>query len=330
VLDAGWLHVRKTRTIAELSDRTAGPMLGVRRAGWAGAGPRPAGPDAQDTTGKTRRKDVELMMTSIGPGRPASRRSVIKSFAAATAAGAVLPAPSALAASADEPIRQKLIMAGKILVAEGQDDFTRGHISVRLPDNPALFYMKPHSIGLDEVTLDNILTIDLDGKVVAGTARRHSEVFIHSEIYKVRPDVACVIHTHPPHAVALSGSGRPLRAYSQAGALFYDSLGLYADTINLIRSAAMGASVARALGARRGVLLKNHGVAVVGSTIEQAVISVIALETAARIQLLAEAAGDPAPEFSRADIETLRQEIARPEQCAVNFDYLARRVRRKE
>src|SRR5258707_13905339 len=96
-----------------------------------------------------------------------------------------------------DDIKQKLILAGKVLVAEGQDDFTRGHISARLPDDPSRFFMKPHSIGLDEIAMENILTIDLDGNVVAGTARRHSEVFIHSEIYKARPDGQSVIHTHP-------------------------------------------------------------------------------------------------------------------------------------
>ena len=80
----------------------------------------------------------------------------------------------------DRALKQKLIVAGKILVAEGQGDFTRGHISVRLPDDPKLFYMKPHSVGLDEITHDNILTIDLEGKVISGNGRRHSEVFIHS------------------------------------------------------------------------------------------------------------------------------------------------------
>ena len=84
----------------------------------------------------------------------------------------------------DEALKEKLILAGRILVAEGQDDFTRGHISVRLPDEPTRFYMKPHSIGFDEITMENILTIDLDGKVVEGHGRRHREVFIHSEIYK--------------------------------------------------------------------------------------------------------------------------------------------------
>ena len=145
-------------------------------------------------------------------------------------------------------IKQELIVAGKVLVAQGQDDFTRGHISFRLPDDPGLFFMKAHSLGLDEITLGNILTIDLDGKVVAGTARRHSEVFIHSEILKARPDVNCVIHTHPTYSIALSSTGRPLKCYSQPGALFYESLGAYADTINLIRTEAMGAGVARALG----------------------------------------------------------------------------------
>src|ERR1700742_5236937 len=126
-----------------------------------------------------------------------------------------------------DELKQKLILAGKVLVAEGQDDFTRGHISVRLPDNPALFYMKPHSLGLDEITMENILTIDLEGNVVAGTARRHSEVYIHSEIFKVRPDVNCVIHTPRPYAVAISATGRPVMAYSQPGALFQQACGIY-------------------------------------------------------------------------------------------------------
>ncbi len=233
----------------------------------------------------------------------------------------------------DEPahrdIKQQLIVAGQVLVAEGQDDFTRGHISMRLPDDPGLFFMKAHSIGLDEITMQNILTIDLDGDVVAGTARRHSEVYIHSEIFKARPDVNCVIHTHPTYSIALTATGRPLKCYSQPGALFYDALGIYTDTINLIRSHAMGAGVARALGAGRAVLLKNHGVVVTGKTIEEAVIGTIMLENGAMIQLLTEAAGDPAPEFPREDIEKLKHDISQPEQFKINFDYLVRRLQRR-
>jgi L-fuculose-phosphate aldolase len=224
--------------------------------------------------------------------------------------------------------KQKLILAGRVLVAEGQDDFTRGHVSVRAPDDPWQFYMKPHSVGLDELTHDNILTIDLEGKVIAGGGRRHSEVFIHSAIYKTRPDVQSVVHTHPPYAVALSATGRPMRCFSQPAALFYQELGIYADTINLIRTPEMGAAVARALGPHRAALLKNHGVVVVGGTVEEAVINTIMLENAAMIQMITEAAGDPAPDFPADDIAQLKQDISRPDQFVVNFNYLVRRLER--
>jgi L-fuculose-phosphate aldolase len=226
-------------------------------------------------------------------------------------------------------IKEKLIWAGKVLVDEGQDDFTRGHISCRLPDDPTRFFMKAHSIGLDEITLDNILTVDLDGKVVAGTARRHSEVYIHTEIFKARPDVQCVLHTHPTYSTALSASNRPLLAYSQPGALFHNALGLYVDTIRLIRSEEMGAGVARALGPHRAVLLKNHGAVTAGTTIAETVISMIMLENAAMIQMIAEGAGETRPLFPDADIEKLKHDIGQLEQFDINFDYLVRRARRR-
>jgi ribulose-5-phosphate 4-epimerase/fuculose-1-phosphate aldolase len=235
----------------------------------------------------------------------------------------------AMANKTHNALKQQLMVAGKVLVANGQDDFTRGHISVRVPGDPKRFFMKAHSLGLDEITMANILTIDLEGNVVAGSARRHSEVFIHSEIFKARADVNCVIHTHPPYAVALSATGRPIKCYNQPAALFYEALGVYTDTINLIRSQAMGAGVAKALGPHRAVLLKNHGVAVAAASIEEAVIAIIMLENAATAQMIVEAAGDPAPEFPRADIEKLKRDISQPEQFKVNFDYLARRVKRQ-
>jgi L-fuculose-phosphate aldolase len=138
-----------------------------------------------------------------------------------------------------------------------------------------------------------------------------------------------VIHTHPTYSTALSATGRPLKCYSQPGALFYEALGAFTDTINLIRTHAMGAGVARALGKGRGVLLKNHGVVVTGASIEETVVGTIMLENGAMVQLLAEAAGGVAPEFPRDDIEKLKHDISRPEQFKVNFDYLARRVKRR-
>jgi len=120
-----------------------------------------------------------------------------------------------------------------------------------------------------------------------------------------------------------------MRAYSQPGTLFCGDVGLYTDTIALIRSHATGAGVAEALGPHRAVLLKNHGPVVTGKTIAEAVVAATMLENAAMIQLALEAAGDAAPEFPPGDLAKLKGEISQPEQFQINFDYLVRRVKRR-
>ena len=86
-----------------------------------------------------------------------------------------------------EALRRKLTNAGRVLASQDQGDFVAGHVTVRLPDNPERFLMKPATIGLDEMTPDRIITVDLEGRKVGGTMPRHNEVFIHSEVLRVRP-----------------------------------------------------------------------------------------------------------------------------------------------
>lgn len=225
--------------------------------------------------------------------------------------------------------KEKLVAGGHILELSGQGDLTRGHISVRLPDDPSRFYMKPHSFGFDEMTVDNLVTCDLDGEKVDGWAPRHSEVYIHSEIFKARPDVTSIIHTHPTYSVAFSATGRPMRALSQPSSLFVDNYGVYTDTIDLIRSKDMGRGVAKALANHPVVFLKNHGVVVCGTSIEESVIIALMLENACQIQLIAEAAGETAGEFPRDDVMALRKKLLSPEQQTINFNYLRRRLERR-
>ena len=232
----------------------------------------------------------------------------------------------------DLDLKLKLIDAGSILDAADQGDLTRGHVSVRLPGDPLHFYMKPHSQGLDEITPENIVLCNLDGVKVGGGGRRHSEVFIHSEIYKVRPDVMSVIHTHPTHAVAFSVTGRPLLPVSQPAVAFCNGVDkgvpYFTETIDLIRTADMGAGVARALGSASAVFLRNHGVAVVGASLEESTVLALLLEEACRIQLLAQAGGGVGAVFDAESIGKLHHNITRAEQYSVNFDYLRRRVHR--
>jgi L-fuculose-phosphate aldolase len=230
--------------------------------------------------------------------------------------------------TADEA-RQKLIDAGLILEAQGLGDLTRGHVSIRVPGDPTHFYMKPHSFGFDEITHENIVICNLAGEKVGGGGRKHSEVYIHSEIFKARPDVMSVIHAHPTYAVAWSATGKPLLPISQPGVSFADGLPYFTETIDLIRSQDMGAGVARALGPHKAVLMRNHGVAVVGACVEEATILTILLDNAAQIQLLAEAAGGPGTMFEDDGVQRLHRNVTQAEQYTVNFEYLRRRIHRK-
>ena len=108
-----------------------------------------------------------------------------------------------------DALRAKLVDAGRVLVGEDQGDYVAGHVTARLPGGER-FLMKPAGIGLEEMTADNIITVDLAGERVDGVMPRHNEVFIHSEILRVRHDIMAVVHTHPTHAVAFSSLGRAL------------------------------------------------------------------------------------------------------------------------
>lgn len=223
--------------------------------------------------------------------------------------------------------KQKLIDGCLILEREGHHDMTRGHLSVRVPGKPDQFYMKPHSHGFDEVTMENIVVCNLEGEKIGGGGPRHSEVFIHSEILRARPDLNAVIHSHPDNAVAVSALGRPIRAWSQPSVLFAEGrAGWFTETIDLIRRKDQGAGVAKALGPHKVCFMKNHGVAVAGANIEDAVITAIMLENACRIQILVESAGNPTPEFPPEDLKLLYDKLGRLDQMAVNFDYLRRKA----
>ncbi len=227
-----------------------------------------------------------------------------------------------------EAAKHKLIDAGLVLAHQGHGDMTRGHVSIRVPGDPSLFYMKAHSIGLDEITMDNILTFDLEGELVEGSARPHSERYIHSEIFRVRPDVQSVIHSHPTHAVAFSVTGQAMRALSQGGAIFKGHLPVFSGTIDLIRSKQTGADVAAALGDDPCVLMRAHGIAMAAGSVEAAVVLSVMLEEAAKVQLIAAAAGADVWEFPDEDVAALRDKLMRPEQFVINFNYLTRIARR--
>jgi L-fuculose-phosphate aldolase len=226
-------------------------------------------------------------------------------------------------------LRKTLAEAGRVLALEGQGDYTAGHVSARLPGDPARFLMKPSGIGLEEITPKNIVTVNLEGEKVAGTLKRHNEVFIHSEILRARPDVMAVVHTHPRHAVAFSSLGKPLQAVGHSGAIFHGGLPVFAETTDLITTKPRGQAVAKCLGAFNALLLRNHGIVTCGGSLEEAVWFALKLEDACRMQLLAESAGGARLLADPADARAKGTHMNRAEAHANVFGYLLRRARRR-
>ena len=221
-------------------------------------------------------------------------------------------------------LRRKLTNAGRILTKEDQGDFVAGHITVRLPDDPRRFLMKPATIGLDEMTPDNIITVDLDGRKVSGTMPRHNEVFIHSEVLRARSDIQAVVHTHAPHAVAFSSLGRELLPVNNEAGYFYRKLPVFSETTDLIVTPDRGAAVARCLGENNAVLLRNHGIVAAGRSIEEAVWIALKLERACRVQLMAEWAGGPKLVCEGEDLVNKNIRGTRQDLFTNVFNYLVR------
>jgi L-fuculose-phosphate aldolase len=224
-----------------------------------------------------------------------------------------------------EELRRKLTSAGRVLTSQDQGDFVAGHVTVRLPDEPHRFLMKPAGIGLDEMTPDEVITVDLEGQKVAGEMMRHNEVYIHSEIMRVRSDVQAVVHTHAPHAVAFSSLGRELLPVNNEGAYFYKKLPVFSETTDLIVTQERGAAVARSLQNNHALILRNHGIVTAGRSIEEAVWLALKLERACRVQLLAEWAGGPKLLALTEDLENKNKRGNRSDLHANVFNYLVRR-----
>ena len=223
-----------------------------------------------------------------------------------------------------DALKELLVNAGRILAHEDQGDYIFGHVTARLPGDDARFLMKPHNIGLEEITPDNLITVNLEGEKVAGDMPIHIEVFIHSEILRVRPDIGALVHTHAPHAVAFSSLDRPLQAIGHEGSYFHAGIPVFSETADLIVDQSRGKAVARALASHDVLLMRNHGIVTAGRTIEEATVLALWLERACKAQLMVEACGGAVHLCSHEDAVAKTGRILT--QRGKVFDYLTRRV----
>lgn len=182
----------------------------------------------------------------------------------------------------------ELALACRILEMEGHGDLAQGHLSLR-DDEAGVFWMKRNDIGLGEVMgPDDFVALSFDGKKLAGSGRPHSEWPIHSEIFKARPDVRIVAHSHPQFACLLTAAEPTFAPYTiEADKL--TEIGFFGGTSALINDVEAGAEVAKALGEANILFLANHGIVFCGASIAETVCRGIFLERAARVEVMAAA-----------------------------------------
>ena len=192
---------------------------------------------------------------------------------------------------------EKLVYANRILYDQGVVDGL-GHVSVRHEQSPEHFLLSCNRAPA-LVSQEDIVCYDLDGNDVENTGKRsYLERFIHSEIYRARPEVMAVIHSHSPSVIPFGVTGHRLRpVFHMAGFLgegtaLFDSQDTVGDSDLLIRTPELGRAMARAMGTCSCILMRGHGSTVVAGSIEQAVYRAIYTEVNAQLQLQAKGLGD--------------------------------------
>jgi L-fuculose-phosphate aldolase len=197
-------------------------------------------------------------------------------------------------AATAQSLREQVAWACRILALEGYADLTLGHVSAR-PEGDAIVQIKRKGVALDEVDADDVIELDLAHDEGRPTPEMHLEAVLHTEVYRARPDVGAVVHGHPPFVTAFAATGATLEMLTHDSVLFSDGLAVFEETPEMITEAAEGRAVAQALGDKRAVILRNHGVLVVGKNVPWAVLTALTLERAIRLQSIARTLGTLRP-----------------------------------
>lgn len=204
-----------------------------------------------------------------------------------------LPAAAQPAGEADVArLKERVALATRMLTRERIID-SSGHVSARIPGTNKVL-IGPAEVSREVLKAADIVTVDLDSKKLGGERRAPLETEIHTGIYRARPDAMAVVHGHAPHSVVFSITRKPILPVSVHGAIFADGVPVF-EHVGHVNTREPGDALARSLGGRRAALIKMHGAAVVGKSVEEAFVAALQLEENAEKQLLAEAAGSVTP-----------------------------------
>ena len=219
-------------------------------------------------------------------------------------------------------MKQQLVDAIRMLERAGYIDHN-GHCSARR--DAASFYVNSGASVRGALTVADIVAVDLGGNLIEGTAKQPLEYHIHSEVYRVRPDVNAVMHTHPRWSTFLTMAGAKYQPVYAQGVLLGDIPLM--DSPLSINTKPMGEKLAATLGSGPAVLLKAHGVVVVGADIVECFALAAYVEENAYRQYMAMQIGEPYV-FSTAEQQACREKLWTPSLFKKTWDHYYSKIQR--
>lgn len=222
---------------------------------------------------------------------------------------------------------QKLALTCRILFDNGHDSGLAGQITART-EQPGTFMTQQLGMGFDEITASSLLVVDEDLVVLQGEGMANPANRFHSWLYRERPDVQCIIHTHAIHTAALSMLEKPLEIAHMDNCVLFDDVAFLPNWPGVPVGNEEGELISTAIGKKRAILLAHHGLLVACSSIEESCLLTLAFERAAHMQLLAASAGQIQPINPELGHEA-HDWILHPKRNAAGFAYYARRSLKK-
>ena len=224
--------------------------------------------------------------------------------------------------------QQKIALTCRVLAQEGHESALAGQMTARGP-LPGTYWMLSFGLGFDEACASNIVLCDDDLNLLEGDGFVNPANRFHLWIYRHRPDVHCIVHTHSLYVSALSLTGQALKVAHMDTTMFHEDCAWLPEWPGVPIGDEEGQIIHEALGSKRAILLAHHGQLVATSTIEEACQLAVFIERAARMQVLAQSIGTIKPinpEFAK-EAHDYR---LKPKATAATFHYFARRVLRRE
>src|SRR6267378_3675237 len=188
--------------------------------------------------------------------------------------------------------RVNLAACYRLVALYGWDDLVFTHISARVPGADHHFLINPYGMMFEEITASSLVKVDLEGKIVMPSPYQINPAgfTIHSAVHAAREDALCVIHLHTNYGIAVSAQQDGLLPISQQALFALASLA-YHDYEGLALNEEEKPRLVADLGTRNYLILRNHGLLTVGSTVAEAFLSMFILERACKIQILAQSGG---------------------------------------